>query len=955
MSHHRRAFVVGLGRYADPVLQAIESVFREHQPRSTREPLPLTQVRLLSHPPTEAARFEAECFDMSLSAAQLGDLYFDPHVRNWSSFNWQQWSDALPSTRLAGRLSAYYHATNLENSLKNYFDTSNTGVPVTIYLIAPLYDPFASGAVFDISSRLAQLAQHKQARFSTILMLPDAVDNPIEKQDTPENAAANTALRHATTYAALRELAFINSAHGFDITHRTPEDLAQTLNTQYLSPFIRGDCYVVGGSSREGDTGDDAPALTYTALLEECAQFVFLHTQTRLGAALTDTRTQHGLASVSSFSAVALQPDQNHLATVNAWDTSPLTLWTLELLRGQSQSANQQAFFDSETIQIPNLIPSSPPFDEVDEASDKTAYDRLRQDERRQQDDVMAFRQTAKRLSETSRAQQDHLIEAWEDELKHRLNSPDMRLSALEQAIESSTQILENRYSQAERLSDEAERAALTDATQLNVARANYAYLVTSDFHHPIFVILALITFVTLAILIWTIGQGFLSLMWLAFALTIPWIVSGWRRNQRETQAAQHLHDRRARFVGIQSEIAQKRAKSAHLYELKERFNTHIADHVRKMSELATALRNELRDSKVQTTLATPPVDTARLTRITLDLLDQAVREGAPIDNVLTRLNTKLSNEFGSNQQSDNEAAIQSIKRVLNQPGVYSPLLRVERAQIREDNRNSVVAAVGLVNYDKVIPTQLKSGDSAKHHADTLFEDLTPDLPKYGRTQHLFLIRLRTNIPLRALRDIETYQKAYERLAEIEEQNHRLRARAFFHPNRWGVATPDILRHPADITTKQPDFVQLLVISLRLGIQPARQDPQQAIDENHTKIEAAKKRAQNRLIELCQHLGVAWQPDIDYDALCGALCESPYLINEWEQEALSNSQNAIPPEDNLVQKALQYLAHHHVPKLSETYADWEIVAAHRLRTFKNRESSTVYRTLERIVAKHFAK
>ncbi|MBN2303662.1 MAG: hypothetical protein JXQ72_04255, partial [Anaerolineae bacterium] len=285
----RRSVVVGLGYASEPVLARIAAEFRARGAAAWNGPAgagefdeiddqgmtgDLRLLWLLPGSPPEAMpdpvpvtgpgdRIDLAPFalDLALTPADLSKLYYQPEVCTWSGPNWREWGDAIRYNRLLGRLALYHHRRRVGDrviALINHLSRQDS-LPLNLYLVAPLVDPFASGAMLDVAYLLDRIAVNRNARVYGLLVLPDTAGLPFwsDEQDSSPLAvsdgegvqgdeadiAAN--LGYATAYAALRELNFVLGPRSFYQSHH-PEPGYRIERTDE-SPFQSGDCYLLGG------------------------------------------------------------------------------------------------------------------------------------------------------------------------------------------------------------------------------------------------------------------------------------------------------------------------------------------------------------------------------------------------------------------------------------------------------------------------------------------------------------------------------------------------------------------------------------------------------------------------------------------------------------------------------------------------------------------------------------
>ena len=162
--------------------------------------------------------------------------YRNVGVRVWSSANWQDWGTAIRNTRLEGKLAMTAHLDRLGEEIFDRLNRHRVGdASMTLYLIAHLHDPYASGALFDLAYFLQEkIALRIGLKLYGLLILPGAVNDPLKDRDDLERR-----WYFANAYAALRELYFFSSERSFYQNHHP--DLRVDIKVEDLSPFQQGD------------------------------------------------------------------------------------------------------------------------------------------------------------------------------------------------------------------------------------------------------------------------------------------------------------------------------------------------------------------------------------------------------------------------------------------------------------------------------------------------------------------------------------------------------------------------------------------------------------------------------------------------------------------------------------------------------------------------------------------
>jgi len=947
----KRALTIGLGAFSDPLLQALQDTFEPN-------PSQLTQLRLLSPKTAQTLPdFTAETLALSLDKRALSDLYFDPYVRSWSGPNWLNWGSALWSNRLIGRLCAYHHKDKIEAWVADNMTRTSGHDDLTIYLLAPLHDPFASGALVDIAYLLHNIILKRKAKLCGILVLPGTENDPMvaQREYYPEGEAheqhdqtvQTTKFLRATTYAALRELNFISNPAAFTPTHRSSREFSDSLHTSHLSPFTSGDCYIIGGETREDNT-----PLPYQTLANETARFIYLNTVSKLGDQLFQSRKDRPL--FSTFSAVdqqvATTEDLRRSRNTDDISLKRAQYMVLNYLNRQDISVNTDGFIDISLIRLPSEEPPAGAFSRADQSAQRTRGDiqeTLLGEELSYQREINTFREMARKLSETSQTQLKGLSNVWRTQFQTLITHPSMTLLGLQQTIESAQRLLNEQYVGYEKTSEDIEREALAQAVRMNAARTQYLYLMQRD-GQSLFFIITFIFIAAVTFMLWSLGQGFLTLIWLASAIFLPWLVSGLVRHQRETAAATRLHAARDGFLSLQSEVAQRRALSAHFYEITQRFTYEIVKPTHRMIAVHKALLNEAEESTIGISTSNP-LD-IKLSPLASDVLMQiyqathkttnTVEMSETVSDILGKLRT-----FILEQQLRVDTSTQSastLNQITKDAQKISTMLPLIDSQISEQDRNSIQTIIGISQFGPNLIDRLRENhqQNSQEQQNVNFHDISDDLGGNQAEQRLYVIRQRVNIPLRALLILPDFREVYHQQSTEATHNQTVRRRSFFHPTRWGVAAPDLLRHPPEITRSQPNFVPLLVITLRLATE-SDITGQTGSSMGHLK---------SMIGQLCQRLGVVWQPDIDYDALCGALHEDFELINQLTAKVTKSPIMPPIPSGNDILDIACRRAKSALPVVSEKYADWEVAAARQMITLAATDSSNAHRILQRVAA-----
>jgi hypothetical protein len=210
----------------------------------------------------------------------LSSLYYSvDETRIWCAPHWKRWTwGELRSNRVYGKLWIQEQLPTIEKALDGLLATAETEQTadaaaltrsaLSVFVIAPLVDVFASGAWLDVAYLAQQHFPPKSTndvRVSGILLLP----TPDQVLDDGGAGGEDRGLIDAITYAALRELQPLLQVPSFFNNHHR----LQPINVKNAAPFVSGDCFVLGGSRNEQD--DPNQPLRAAAVIDHCVKLIY--------------------------------------------------------------------------------------------------------------------------------------------------------------------------------------------------------------------------------------------------------------------------------------------------------------------------------------------------------------------------------------------------------------------------------------------------------------------------------------------------------------------------------------------------------------------------------------------------------------------------------------------------------------------------------------------------------
>jgi len=798
-------------------------------------------------------------FPLNLKKDDLSYLYYtDETVRAWSSANWWGWQDThgllSEELRLSGKLALYQHHQKLDNALLAEINKLYSGqdVRLVVYLIAALHEPFASGALFDTAYLLHKLARERKGRLFTLLLLPGIVG---EKAPMPEERQ----LQGATTYATLRELAFLLGNPSFYQPHPKLRIKHNGL-IHNRSPFQSGDVFLIGGES-VGDAEGGFRALQETDAHKIASAFVKLHSHTHLGDYLP--HAERGSGRVSTFGLIsqpAAQQERLEQALQHQRDAQKKQVYEALLYVNRDTSG---ALYEV-TQAIDEARSDTPKPDTT--KSLQEAFTRELERPQRSLAELFAF---AERQSATVKAARDAAETEFSDLQK--------RSSAREQSLNRSVK------------SGNANLAALI------------VYLL------PIW-LLGAVLFLTLG---WFVG----FLIWLTLGLMPSWVA------YRFEQSVYHRAKRQAEERQTRDAKAEERMKSL----------AQGIDHLKALQEAVDkafplAMLQSARDVVAQAAQALPALPAnatpQRLADKELSAVKQSLLKSlvvAPLD--ATQLDALLTANLA--EQESNRLA-----------GFEMQLLREDLPQLKQQTLTVLgldSSEIGGTQEHPVAILEVADGQTSQQHGarqtdmDSATQTHLVETPyRLESTPQRHFVRVRVNIPLWALMNINDWHKDYQTIIAHSEDNQDLfHRRAWLHPTRDGLATPQIR------VTGHPLTAMIYVALLHL-------------------TESASKAIVEQLAQRLQ-VPRSTKNAPSYDELCGALQESDEVLESLLTEAYQTAPSTVGEALERLKDELRT----HRRKPSQRYAAWEVwvydIIARDFEVLGKRDE-TLRREMQRLVA-----
>jgi predicted DNA-binding protein YlxM (UPF0122 family) len=710
---------------------------------------------------------QCRVYDLELDNERLSKLYFETEMRKWCGSNWMEWRHEIGSNRLLGKLSVYEHLEALYRCLVEAANAlGNTSIH--FYLIAPLHDPFASGAVFDVAYLLHRLALERAGSAYGVMLLPGINHDPVVKEDIEDDAV----IRRAICYAALRELHFYSSRQSIFDHHRFVEAYIDE------SPFQSGDCYLIGG---------DQIALDYEEVRQNCAWWIYLQTNTPMIDALPRSDCNRGV-----FSAFGVASN----------DINDVTM--VERIRRITFQATHALLADDDaSAPVPQL---AQPYlfthfmDDARRAETSTVEvaDQVQGHTIQAIDD--RHRAVLKQLMQyeeelTNRAQKLHVnfLDEIKEDVYQLVTQPGMNLPTLQRIFDVNVRQFRDIYSESEAQRTLIEKEANTFANHLRQTRADYHFVQTfGNTVTVLFGIVFLLMVPTFAMLL-VVGQ--IELVMGAIALLLaPILVWVYQHRTQVLARANFMVDQR-QFLNLLNRLVTQRAISAYFYNIGSeltKFRTDTA--ISKVKYLHGELRNS------GASLPSPPYN---VEAIQAYLLEQAWNANGTLSH--DTLQTEIEKRQILFQQTSEAKLLAETVHSLKAQSI--PMLNFKLGAIPQSDRDTVLHITGLQNRDQSMVTQM-----------TAYEFEAPmkwiDLEKTSGTRVPVVITLRNNIPLSTLTGILDWKAAYRQCCKYTVLGEAYTSRAFLHPTRLGIAIPDLyIKQEGQL----PPIAMMMIVLLRLS------------------------------------------------------------------------------------------------------------------------------------------
>lgn len=907
----RSTLLIGCGTAAAAVLERVGTEFAQ---RDAPDGALRRLLIVPGQPDPDAAPTDANAIQrlaVSLTAERVTALYYanaadDYAARAWSSVNWREWGSALPSLRLYGYLTFLLERETLrqvvESAIGGLQPRPGQPLQVSVYLVAHLHDPFASGMVGELAYLLYDIARTYRGGLSLLGVLPGTLGDPLTAADTP----ADTRLRQATAYAALRELNFFHSP-------RDRAGLLPTASTHVLtggqwrrlefSPFERGDLYLAGGRNNER-----GQPLRHDHIAEVAARWIYLHTAQPTALTLPQQRRA---ALITAFN-VAHAHDRVQHETGSGRQQQQRQQVVTELLR--------RLLHPSDVRLLP---PTARPVLALELAADDTAVPDPASDEERQPvrwltitlDGLRrelnarerAYFDAVQRLVQQEEKRNDRVNELLQKQvtqltadLHARLTQPGIALPPLQRWLAAA-------LDDAARLRDRGEQhgtdTRLTLADRLKESeqhtkrlldgRQQFFYWSQGLPSTGLIVLLLGLIVGPLAVLLLLGRAPIAAVGLLAVGIVLPLgLLRGlYTRRQRSVLTAYEQAQRD--LLDQQRDLLDQR--------LYQRFYYRFANHLAGLIEQAAGLERCLR-------AALPTADGLidGLPTPALQAIDAGWNRLAPV--LLHDLWTQFAHDPAALTPTQIDAVVEQHAQ---EAGMFSQFTS-EHDLLRERIQSQQAEIGALVAFDsvQVNPEYRERGRrlTAWVHGWPLPPaplDALPVLPlpapvAAAQDRELMLTYQHPFIPLIALSELRGWREAYLELSERTTPSGTERSRSLFHPTRLGSAAPDLL---AVSTEQAADLPVIMIVTVLL-----------------------RHAGHPRLTEyLCQRLRVPQRPTVHYDDLCGALQETPLITAELRRYAQQHAQaaNLTRLADAAIQPLLEDWRHEQ-PRLSEKYADWEV-------------------------------
>lgn len=976
MTEERGTIVVGIGLDVRDLLEQIHRRFVTHQATQ--------KLRVIWVTPFQRDHAFLETHPMPLDSESLNHLYFSAAVRDWSGANWKRWGHSLASNRLFGKLAAYKHQGPFYNRLGLMF--ANLHRP-NVYVIAPLHEPFASGAYLDLAYVLHKRALNYKSQVFGMLLLPGMLHDPVVRNDQTES---DQQLRQALTYAALRELHFHSSRLSFydnhsdaipnDHTESSPLNLPIRFDHRSpQSPFQTGDCYLVGGEVSEPVREPAAP-LDYELVKTMCADFIYLQSCTAIGSHLRQRVSDKNQSLVSSFGLINtsdvdendgdietkeiayllvqdllndLPPDNRLKALIDKWVSTPFYEMSGDLdvpVSNRRYAERQQDTMGLSPIVVEEIF-------HLDQFY-QNAIVRL-----------LAEEQELSRQAATRREQIDEKIAT---DIQAMQQMPDVTAYTLRQFLNDGQRQVEQAYQQGQTLLDEIENQTQALVRELRAARAQYLF-VTALYLTPLLTIAPYGLAVLLtALLIFLMGTGLLveAMLWLGVGIVVPLGGAYWLQRRRSRNARTQFSNLQAQLLDLQNQLMSQRMTNAYLHRLREALQEYLAvpettlparpittaasgrvqqRHEHLWQQLQSAA-NTLRPKDLLT--VKPPANRTAMARALLEqlwyqsanapithqdilnivsqqVMDQSLQEQSDEmivflqRNIDERLDRRVRNVLSTNvmqigEQWDN--MVTKYVALANWGNVTEQQVMREFLQVRQleavdisadvvttrNSNNGHVPASETVTIPTGSTTDAVPG-SMPSSTLNVANHASNQNSNSESVRQATMIRIRNNIPMRALLYIEQWYNAYRQVTRIRQPqaDNVVVVHSWLHPTRMGMATPHILTIPPESMRLFPPLVMVIT----------------------TFVHLLKARALAEQLCVRLHVDMSYER-INYDELCSALQQDIDAVNIIIVAARTN-QAISQLNDSQLRQGLQLFIREYMtlfergPRAGDEFADWE--------------------------------
>lgn len=901
---NRRALVVGLGTYALGLLEAVQTAFEDEQQASALRTLWLRSP-LDEEAPARISR-ATRAYSLSLDDKRLSHLYYEDSTRLWSSANWRNWGAYLAENRLLGKLAAHHHLGEIKRQIESLMAelAQDSYQPLNFYLIAPLADPFASGALLDVAYLLHDVALDSGARAYGLLLLPGTADEPLTGHNDEQ-----TRLLQAIAYAALRELHFLSGPSSF-YNNWHPQPHVRLNGLKNTSPFQTGDAYLLGGRLDEKQQ-----TLAYHAVCWQAARFVLYQTTTALGRRLPSSRPNQSL-----FSSFGLAQTSEQEALLNDQAIQAELAFILRQLIGDRDDA--PASFDAQRWLRPDHRGLR--YDEVNsqiaelsavarEAARHSLKEiRQRNDQRYQRtvDKLEAFFEEIERYNQRALDEALPALE-WQTPgaqtaFSDMIQQGETTLYGLNAAYQALLRgFRERRKTMMEELS-QLHQQVETATSSLRHKRSRYAF-VAQNFGAEELLVQAMLWGWLAIGLVLAISGGLLltSSAVLLAAVLLSILLSVWYRQQRLEAFANEWSEAQMSSLRDQLSLFEKLYELAYLSALERGFRAAWRTQTNQ-----TPLETMIADLQtIQASYAAEPrsvsgVDWPNLRATLMMALVEAKQAGQMVDNVwLVDQVSKLGLLRDAVQQTSN------ARRCANQlQAELGSLLCFKEALVKQN----------IEAYQETTFTL--------YHCWGVLDNLQPDEIELDdqRMRRVTVIRLTCSLPLRALCNLDDWRRSYHASCLTQDQPP-LERRALLHPTRLGLVASDIVVEGWPATLRNwPHMAMILTLFLRLFAPgyAARQAVAWAI------------------------LSQGSDEKLFYDELCGQFQQEPAVLVDWLERARRK-----PYREDVLAHVVSALGDYSRRSVSETWSEWESWTCEWIiQNIKNEDARAVICGLHQVCA-----